>query len=173
MPLWTSQVVLLAKNPPVNAGRCKRHGFSPWVGKIPWRRAWQPTSVFLPGESHGQRSLASHSSLGCTELSMTKATQHIAHSRACLCMCIYHTLLIHLSVDRLLGSFHILAIVNYAAVNIGMHIYFLNQCFCFISDMYTQEWNCWVIWQFSSQVFFFFKKTSICLPYLVNCLNVW
>ena len=35
-----------------------RHGFSPWVGKIPWRRAWQPTPVFLPGESHGQRSLA-------------------------------------------------------------------------------------------------------------------
>ena len=36
----------------------KRHGFSPWVGKIPWRRTWQPTPVFLPGEFHGQRSLA-------------------------------------------------------------------------------------------------------------------
>ena len=36
----------------------KRLGFSPCVGKIPWRRAWQPTQVFLPGESHGQRSLA-------------------------------------------------------------------------------------------------------------------
>ena len=33
-------------------------GSPPWVGKIPWRRAWQPTSVFLPGESHGQRNLA-------------------------------------------------------------------------------------------------------------------
>ena len=32
-------------------------GFNPWVGKIPWRRAWQFTSVFLPGKSHGQRSL--------------------------------------------------------------------------------------------------------------------
>ena len=32
--------------------------FDPWVRKIPWRRAWQPTPVFLPGESHGQRSLA-------------------------------------------------------------------------------------------------------------------
>ena len=32
-------------------------GFSPWVGKIPWRRAWQPTPVFLPGESHGWKSL--------------------------------------------------------------------------------------------------------------------
>ena len=32
--------------------------FDPWVGKIPWRREWQPDLVFLPGESHGQRSLA-------------------------------------------------------------------------------------------------------------------
>ena len=36
----------------------RRLGFGPWVGEIPWRRAWQPTAVFLPGESHGQRSLA-------------------------------------------------------------------------------------------------------------------
>ena len=35
----------------------QRYGFSSFVGKIPWRRAWQPTPVFLPGESHGQRSL--------------------------------------------------------------------------------------------------------------------
>ena len=41
--------------------RLKRHGFSPWVGKIPWRRAWQPTPVFWPGESHGhRRSLAGY-----------------------------------------------------------------------------------------------------------------
>ena len=43
------------------ACKCRRHkscGFSPWVGKIPWRRKWQPTPVFLPGESHGQRNLA-------------------------------------------------------------------------------------------------------------------
>jgi len=38
-----------------------RHGFKPWVGKIPWRRKWQPTSVFLPGKSHGQRSLEGYS----------------------------------------------------------------------------------------------------------------
>ena len=36
----------------------RRHEFDPWVRKIPWRRKWQPTPVFLPGESHGQRSLA-------------------------------------------------------------------------------------------------------------------
>ena len=42
--------------------QCKRHKrlmIDPWVGKILWRRAWQPTPVFLPGESHGQRSLQS------------------------------------------------------------------------------------------------------------------
>ena len=55
--IWASQVALVIKNPLANAGRCKRCGFDPWVGKIPWRRAWQPTPVFLPGESHGQRSL--------------------------------------------------------------------------------------------------------------------
>ena len=36
-------------------------GFDPWVGKIPWRRKWQPTPVFLPGESHGWRSLVGYS----------------------------------------------------------------------------------------------------------------
>ena len=36
--------------------RCKRRRFDPWVRKIPWRRAWPPTPVFLPGESHGRRS---------------------------------------------------------------------------------------------------------------------
>ena len=48
-----SQVVLVVKNLPANAGdvRC---GFDSWVRKIPWRRAWQPTPVFLPGESNGR-----------------------------------------------------------------------------------------------------------------------
>ena len=38
--------------------QCRRPGFNPWVRKIPWRREWQTTPVFLPGEAHGQRSLA-------------------------------------------------------------------------------------------------------------------
>ena len=37
--------------------QCRRHGFSPWVGKIPWRRNWQPTPVFLPVKSYGHRNL--------------------------------------------------------------------------------------------------------------------
>ena len=55
-----SQVALVVKNPLVDA-EDMRHGFNPWVGKIPWRRAWQPTPVFSPGESHGQRSPAGYS----------------------------------------------------------------------------------------------------------------
>ena len=41
--------------------QCRRCGFDPCIGKVPWRRAWQPTPVFLPGESHGQRSLEGYS----------------------------------------------------------------------------------------------------------------
>ena len=41
--------------------QCRRRGFHPWVGKIPWRRKWQPIPVILPGKSHGQRSLAGYS----------------------------------------------------------------------------------------------------------------
>ena len=53
------------KEPACQCGRCKKRGFDPWVGKIPWRRARQPTPVFFPGESRGQRSLASYSPWGC------------------------------------------------------------------------------------------------------------
>jgi len=54
-------VALLVNNPPANAGDLRDWGFELWIGKIPWRRAWEPTPVFLPGESHGQRTLAGHS----------------------------------------------------------------------------------------------------------------
>ena len=56
-----SQVAQVVKNPPANAGDIREVGFDPWVGKIPWRRSWQATPVILPGESHGQRSLAGYS----------------------------------------------------------------------------------------------------------------
>ena len=85
----------MVKNPPANAGdlrdvgsipglgrspgegngnplqyshlQCRRPAFSPWVGKIPWRRKWQSTPVFLPEKSHGQRSLAGYSLWGHKE----------------------------------------------------------------------------------------------------------
>ena len=62
-----------AKNPPANAGDIKDgYGFYPWVGKTPWRRAWQLTPVSLPGESHGQRSLVGCSPWGCKESGTTE-----------------------------------------------------------------------------------------------------
>ena len=51
--------------------RQKRHRFDPWVGKILWRRKWQPTPVFLPWEFHGQRSLAGYSPWGHKESDTT------------------------------------------------------------------------------------------------------
>ena len=63
----------MLKNPPANAGDIERRGFDPWVEKIPWRKAWQPTPVFLPGESHGQRSLAGYDPWGHTESDTTEA----------------------------------------------------------------------------------------------------
>ena len=55
--MGASQVALVVKNPPAHAGDIMRHEFDPWVGKILWRRTWQPTPGFWPGESHGHRSL--------------------------------------------------------------------------------------------------------------------
>ena len=52
-----------------------RRGFSPCVGKIPWRRKWQPTPVFLPGEFHGRRSLVGYSPWGHQESDVAEVTQ--------------------------------------------------------------------------------------------------
>ena len=49
-------------------GRCKIHGFDPWIGKIPWRREWLPTPVFSPIKSRGQRSLTGYNPWGHQEL---------------------------------------------------------------------------------------------------------
>ena len=61
----------MVKNPPADAGDM-RHGFDPWVGKIPWSQAWQSTPVFLPGESPGQKSLVGHSPWGHNEVDTTE-----------------------------------------------------------------------------------------------------
>ena len=51
-----------------SACQCRRPGFDSWGRRIPWRRKWQPTPVFLPGKFHGQGSLAGYSPGGCKEL---------------------------------------------------------------------------------------------------------
>ena len=56
----------------------------PWVRKISWRRAWKPSPVLLPGESHSQRSLADYRPQGCKQLDMTKVTEHShTHMNSC------------------------------------------------------------------------------------------
>ena len=64
------------KEPTCQYRRCKSSRFSPWVGKIPWRRAWQPTPVFLPGESHGRGSLAGCSPRGGKEAWLKRPCTH-------------------------------------------------------------------------------------------------
>ena len=60
------------KEPACQCRRHRSHGFDPWVRKILWRRAWQPTPVFLPGESHGQRSLVGYSPWDHKEITLLK-----------------------------------------------------------------------------------------------------
>ena len=63
------------KEPTCQCRRHRRHWFNPWVRKIPWRRKWQPTLVFLSGKSHGQRTLAGHS---------FKESQRAGHNWECM-----------------------------------------------------------------------------------------
>ena len=65
------------KEPTCQCRRLKRYGSDPWVRKIPWRRKWQPTPVFLPGKFRGQRSLVGYSPWGRKEQDTTKTTQHV------------------------------------------------------------------------------------------------
>ena len=93
-----------------SACQCRGCGFEPWVRKIPWKRKWQPTPVFLPGESYGQRSLAAYSPWCCRVRydSVTKQQKSICadmewslrkvpwrpelrytqmHTHVCICVC--------------------------------------------------------------------------------------
>ena len=69
-----SQVVPVAKYSLASAGDIRDLGFYPWLGKVPWRKKQQPTPVFLPGESQGQRSPEGYSPYGHKELDTTEVT---------------------------------------------------------------------------------------------------
>ena len=80
LPRWFS-----GRESTCNAGRC---GFDPWVRKIPWRRKWQPTAVFLPGDSCGQRSLVSYSPWGHRVMFNLTTKQQQTHTQGlggCVC----------------------------------------------------------------------------------------
>ena len=64
----------MVKSLSANYRRHKRYRFDPWIGKIPWRRAWQPTPVFWPGESGGQWRVADYSPWDLKESITTEAT---------------------------------------------------------------------------------------------------
>ena len=68
----------MVRNPPASVGDAGDMGLIPGSGRSPGGKKWQPTPVFLPGESHGQRSLGSYSPCGCKDLDMTE------HARTCI-----------------------------------------------------------------------------------------
>ena len=91
---WGFPAYASGKESGCQCGRHKRHGFHPWVGKIPWRRAWQPIPVFLPGESQGQRNLMGYSPQGHRESDIAEvwlntrahlAIQTVRYLKACVC----------------------------------------------------------------------------------------
>ena len=70
------------KEPTCQCRGHKRRGFDPWVGKIPWSRKYSPTPVFLPGKSHGQRSLVGYSPWGRKESDRTEhKTLSLSHHK--------------------------------------------------------------------------------------------
>ena len=78
----------------------------------------------------------------------------------------YHNFFIHSSAVGHLGSFPVLAIVNSAAVNIGVHV---SVSLLVSSGWYAQQWDCWVLWQFYSQ---FFKESPLCSPLHSGCTTL-
>ena len=95
MPRWLS-----SKESACQCRRLRKWGFDPWVGKMPWRRKWQPTPVFLPGKSHRQRSLVGivHGvSMSWTWLS----TQHKTHLTCITSFCTNGTMKIFSSRSEL------------------------------------------------------------------------
>ena len=93
--------------------RRRKHGFDPWVGKIHWRRKWQPTPLFLPGKSQGQRSLVCYNPWGHKELDMRKLDTHV-HTHTCahthtLSLCLFSTT--YLSLVGSLPNFTIALII--------------------------------------------------------------
>ena len=94
-------------------------GFDPWVRKIPWRRVWQLTPGFSPGESHGQRSLAGYSSYGCKESDMTERIQIHTHTHTHTCTMYWLDVFIHCSITTI-----IVALADTSIISHNYHFFF-------------------------------------------------
>ena len=84
--LWTCGFLsgTSGEEPTRQCKRHKRHSFDPWVGKIPWSRKWQPTPLFLPGESHGQRAWwATVHRVAKSQAQLKRLSMHAFYSVSC------------------------------------------------------------------------------------------
>ena len=96
------------KNPSANGGDVS---FNPWVGKIPWRRKWQPTPVFLLDKCHGQRSLVGYHPQDLKRVKdslATKQQQHLMYQKICLYLHILE--FCHISIPILIITFSTLVL---------------------------------------------------------------
>ena len=117
--------------------RCKRHGFNPWEGKIPWSRKWKPTPVYLPGKFHGQRSLVHYSPCSRKESDTTEQLRTLYPT-----VWIYDNLFAH-STLLALCSFQILTVRNNATMNRVVHFVFLVFVFLLVShvQVFVNPWT--------------------------------
>ena len=83
--IWTTMTSLVAQMVKVSAYSPGDPGFNPWVGKIPWRRKWQPSPVLLPGKSRGWRSLVGYSPWSHRELDSTEQLDFHFHFHVWMC----------------------------------------------------------------------------------------
>ena len=127
-----------------SACQCGRPGFDPWVGKIPWRRKWQPTPVFLPGQSHGPRSRVGYSSWGLkesdtterhirtyigTNIWMLSIRMHICLLYIIIYVILYYIVYILLYITCILYNIYYIYYVYYKIYNIyTIYIIYTNLC---------------------------------------------
>ena len=133
-------------------------GFDPWIGKIPWRRKWQPTLVFLPGESHGWRSLVGYiSPWGRKESDMTERLHFGFVWLVCWCV-IYFAFSVSV-ISKILDIFR-----KVCCLYLSIALFSL----IFLSTLWALV-RCKI--RSSTQIaLFYFPSPAICLYYF-NCLQ--
>ena len=127
----------MVKNLPASAGDVW-DGFDPWVGKIPWKRAWQPTQVFLSGESHRQRSLVGYIPQGCKESDTTEVT-------VCTHACISETTKFCsvLSGQNILSVF-VVCVLSLSVLSNSLHPHGLQPTSSFVHGIFQTRIAEWV-----------------------------